>query len=244
MKTTQFLVSKVIRIVVLVLALFITTTAIAPVWVYAERLADARTGRILQVTLSEHGKISQYAHIDSSANGYGKNACGLVAAAAAVDAKEWTDVVDLIAHAAGATYSPHKGIQPSHYVSALKKVYGANNVRELNETSLEQLYVELLKGNRVIVDFKVNSRTQVPSAKNPNYAHFARVLGIDMDKQEIYFENTLRGAPFWTVSFEEFDRAWEYPETTASEIPDWRNAEDVTQWAVVLDAGLAEDQDF
>lgn len=57
-------------------------------------------------------------------------------------------------------------------------------------------------------------------AAPPNCAHFARVPGIDMRKQEIYIENTLYGAPYWTVPFQEFAPARENPETTASLIPD------------------------
>ena len=42
--------------------------------------------RLVQVDLAHHPKISQFTDIDSSASSYGKNACALVAAAAALAA--------------------------------------------------------------------------------------------------------------------------------------------------------------
>lgn len=199
--------------------------------------------RVIQVDLASHPKFSQYTHIDSSITGYGKNACGLVAAAAAVGGDEWVEVVDLIASAAGSDYHKDTGIQPSYYVAALQDVFGIANVTELDNTTLDTLYAELEQGNIVIVDFKVNETRQIPSAKTPSYAHFARVLGMDQVRKEIYIENTLRGGTYWTVSYDEFLAAWDRPETTSSLIPDPRNAEDVTYWAVVLDSNLLN-EDF
>jgi hypothetical protein len=46
--------------------------------------------RVVQVDLAQHPKISQFSDIDSSASGYGRNACALVAAAAALGGKDWT----------------------------------------------------------------------------------------------------------------------------------------------------------
>lgn len=192
----------------------------------------------MQVDLNTFQKISQYDDIDSSASGYGKNACGFVAAAAAVGGANWVELVDEIADAAGDAYANESGIQPTAYVRALEQVLGADNITELNESSLDEIYFELVNNNIVIVDVKVNSAKLVPSATTPNYAHFARVLGMDMSREEIYIENTLRGAAYWTVSFDDFTAAWTHPETTASLIPDPPNAEDVTFWAVVLDGSL------
>ena len=46
--------------------------------------ADQRPHRVVQVDLAQHPKISQFTDIDSSAPGYGRNACALVAAAVAI----------------------------------------------------------------------------------------------------------------------------------------------------------------
>ena len=224
---------KILLPMVLVLvaaALFIPT--------YASPAADANRTRVVQVTLDSQPKISQYLDIDSTLYGYGKNACGLVAAAAAVGGENWTRLVAQIASAAGSNYSRASGIQPSNYVVALKSVFGSEKVMAMEGGSLEQIYDELAAGNVVIVDLKVNMSTDTPSAEAPNYAHFARVLGIDMDKQEVYVENTIDGAPYWTVPFADFAAAWANPETTSSEIPDPQHAEEVTNWAVVLDRSL------
>jgi hypothetical protein len=86
----------------------------------------------------------------------------------------------------------------------------------------------------VIVDIKINTTRVFPSADRPSYAHFARVLGMDVAKQEIYIENTLQGGSYWTVSLEDFVKAWEQPETSASIVLDRQNAEAVTRWAVIL----------
>lgn len=120
-------------------------------------------------------------------------------------------------------------------------MFGAENVVAKHPVTPVDLYQELQAGNIVIVDVKVNVPRQVPSADAPHYAHFARVLGMDLNAQEIYIENTLRGAPYWTVSLQEFQAAWASPETTASIIPDPQNAEAVTHWAVILDGDLRVD---
>jgi len=200
--------------------------------------ASGRPRRIVQVDLEHHPKISQYTDIDSSPSGYGKNACGLVAAAAALGGEEWVSLVDQIAEAAGKNYGRYAGIQPSKYVAALRDVFGVENVTAKGRGSLGGLYRELDAGNIVIVDIKVHANTRVPSASGPNYAHFARVLGLDVDKKEITVENTLRGGPYWTLSLDGFLATWNRPETTASIILDPQNAENVTRWAAIIDGTL------
>ena len=197
--------------------------------------ANGLSARVAQVDLEQFPKISQYADIDTSASGYGFNACGLVAAAAALGGPDWTPLVGSIADAAGADYSAASGIQPSRYVAALPAVFGADTVAAMNAATLGDLYRELSAGRIVIVDIQVNANTEWPSADAPNYAHFARVLGIDVDKGEVYIENTLSGGPYWTLSLSEFVQVWDHPETAVSLIPDPQNAEPVTRWMVILD---------
>jgi len=197
----------------------------------------AETGRpmrLVVVDLAAHPKVSQFTDIDASRLGYGRNACGLVAAAAALGGAEWTTLVDRIADAAEVSYRPSAGIQPTPYAAALQDVFGAERVAALDRGSLGALHQQLEAGRVVIADVKVNRRTGRPAGHGPSYAHFARVLGIDAEAGEVYLENTLYGAAYWTVPFETFMAAWQYPETTATMIPDPLAAEPVTRWAVAI----------
>ena len=194
--------------------------------------------QITPVDLKTHRKISQYYDIDSSLAGYGKNACGLVAAAAAVGGDNWQPLVAVIARAAGEHYHPATGIQPGYFVAALGQALGATSVRALDAGSLGTLYLELAAGNIVIVDVKLNDAQGAPSAQPPNLAHFARVLGLDVDRQVIYLENTVGGNSYWTVTLTDFWATWQHPETSASLILDPRHVEDVTRWAVVISSEL------
>jgi hypothetical protein len=196
--------------------------------------ANNLPSRVVQVDLAHYPKISQFTDIDSSAQGFGRNACGLVAAAAAMGGNGWVSLVGEIARAAGKDYSADAGIQPSKYVAALQKVFGTENVTAMNASTLDELYQALQAGKIVIVDIKVSATDVFPSADRPTYSHFARVLGIDVAKQEIYITNTLEGSSYWTVSLADFETAWKLPETSASLVPDPKHAEAVTYWAVIL----------
>jgi hypothetical protein len=201
--------------------------------------ANKLSSRIVQVELPKYPKISQYTDIDSSARGFGPDACGLVAAAAAMGGADWVPLVGVIAKAAGKNYDQNTGIQPSKYVAALQKVFGTENVTATNASTLGELYQELQAGKIVIVDIKINTTRVFPSGDRPSYAHFARVLGMDVATQEIYIENTLQGGSYWTVSLEDFVQAWEQPETSASIVRDREHAEAVTRWAVILNPKLS-----
>jgi hypothetical protein len=196
--------------------------------------ANQQPHRVVQVDLVQHPKISQFTDIDSSATGYGRNACALVAAAAALGGNNWTRLVDRIAEAAGKDYGRNTGIQPAKYAVALQAVFGSDQVNARENSTLGNLYQELAAGQVVIVDIKVNAYRRTPSATRPNYAHFARVLGLDLDRQEIYLENTLAGNPYWTVPLEDFVTVWLRPETTVSNILAPREAEEVTRWMVSI----------
>jgi len=201
----------------------------------SEYLAETgRLSRLEQVDLAAHAKVSQFADIDATRRGFGRNACGLVAAAAALGGDDWTPLVGIIARAAGDAYHPNAGIQPAPYAEALQAVFGDDRVVALDRGSLGQLHQQLEAGRVVIVDIKINEHTRQPSAEPPTYAHFARVLGMDAGAGEIYLENTLTGGAIWTVPFEEFMAAWQWPETSSSTIPDPLAAEAVTRWAVAI----------
>lgn len=246
MKTNYLIQLPKITLKALLPALFIALAVAlyVPEKIYAATLNAVDSGRVVQVVLGEHNKISQYDDIDSSDTGLGNNACGFVAAAAAVGGENWAAYIPLLAYAAGMDYGHDTGIQPTPLTATLQKVYGATRVTAYDNSTLQSIYNELQQGNIVIVDVKVNSIEGVPSAESPNYAHFARVLGIDITNEEIYIENTLRGAAYWTVSFQDFTDAWDHPETSVSVIPDNVTPEDVTNWFVALDSSLITTNDF
>jgi hypothetical protein len=190
---------------------------------------------VMQVDLESHRKVSQYLPEITSA--YGFNACGLVAAAAALGGDSWLTLAAEIRTASGDAYGAGTGIQPSPYVYALQRVFGAGAVAEENEWTLCALHRALHEGAVVIVNIQVgstlNERREQPTTQAPNYAHFARVLGVDLEAEMIYIEDTLGGkTAYWPLALPEFWEAWKHPETAVSvRAP---NPEDVTRWAVII----------
>ena len=210
-------------------------------WTLSPRPAPART-RVVQVSLATFQRRNQYAQAITSNPRLGQNTCGLVAASAPTG--DWLPYVQKFADAAGDDYTADGGIQPSKYEKAVKAVLGSQNVTSFSNGSIEDIYDRLAAGKVVIVDIRVGSYHQTdpankeaPSASPPNYAHFARVLGVDYQTKEIYIENTLAGqdAPYWTVSFSEFGAVWATPETGISlGPPPGVQREGVTNWALVI----------
>ncbi len=190
---------------------------------------------VMQVDLEGHPKVSQYLPKVTSA--YGFNACGLVAAAAALAKESWLPLAAEIRTAGGDAYGPGSGIQPSPYANALRQVFGAEAVAEENEWTLCVLHQALHEGAVVIVDIQVgstlNERREQPTTQAPDYAHFARVLGVDLEAEMIYVENTLGGeAAYWPLTLPTFWEVWKHPETAVSvRAP---NPEDVPRWAVII----------
>lgn len=193
--------------------------------------------RVIQVDLDAHRKVSQFDDIDASPSGYGGTACGPLAAAVALGGDDWPDLLAEITAAAGRDYGVATGIQPSRYVTALRRVFGWWAVRAVDRMTLGHLYDALSGDAVVIVDLKVNDATGLPSDRPPNYAHFARVLGIDLDAGAMYVDNTLHGGSYWTVDLPTFVAAWSEPETGATLILDPDGVEAVDRWAVLIDRG-------
>lgn len=198
--------------------------------------ARDRPAQVMAVDLAAHRKISQYNDIDSSDAGFGSSACGPVAAAAALGGEAWAPLVAEIVRAAGPRYRAEYGIQPSPYVAALRQVFGTSKVHAQDRGSLGDLYVELAAGRVVIVDLLVSRRPQRPSSLTPNAAHFARILGMDTAKQEVYVENTLYGSVYWAVPMEDFVDSWRSPEIRATANAGLADVEAVTRWAVFIDS--------
>ena len=197
-------------------------------------VADGRPVRVVQVDPEVYPKVSQIADIDSSPTGFGRVACGPMAAAVAMGGDDWPALLDAIVAAAGDDYGPRTGIQPTPYAAALRRVFGWWRIEAYDGATLGTLYHVLRSGRVVIVDVKVDDARGVPAGDGATYAHFARVLGMDVDAGEIYLENTLEGPPVWTVTFETFLAAWRRPETTATIPFDPGALEDVDRWAVAI----------
>lgn len=196
--------------------------------------------RIVQGDLNS--LVKHYQYDPGITNLYGKNACGPVAAAGAFGGSSWESLAGQIIGKAGDNYGPLSGIQPKHFAQALSDVFGAGNVQQKNEGTLGGTYEDLRKGNVVIVDIQVgrydNPTPEVPTTIHPNYAHFARVLGMDLDSQQIYIENTLNPyeSIYWTISLSSFWEVWKLPETSVSSQP--ANADGTaTRWAVIVQSG-------
>lgn len=189
---------------------------------------------ITQVDLSNFEKVSQYTDINSSDENIGYNACGLIAIAAATGAKgdELKIIVNKLLNAAGSDYSGESGIQPSKLILAVTKVFPSNNIVAHNKWSLEEMYISLEKNQKVITDFLVEKGTEIPSASGTTYAHFARVIGMNVDTQQIQIQNTLSGGAYWNISFKTFWDAWQNPERNATIKPSY--TEDVTRWAITM----------
>ena len=219
---------------------------------FYDRVAQG-SGQVMQVDLSQHWSISQYTPeiTDPSLGNFGFNACGLVASAQAVSRSNASANLDSIINRMhhirsnavrpdGSTaYHPATGIQPSDLHKALRS--SGMEVSAHNRWHLTGLYQALADGDIVIVDLRVNREYETPSTEPETFAHFARVLGMDIDEQLIYIENTLNqreGVSYWTLTFDEFLEVWEYPETRATSRPSLKDPsvreENVTRWALII----------
>ena len=99
------------------------------------------------------------------------------------------------------------------------------------------MFGSLNAGKVVIVDIQVGAYAtsgETPTTEHDNFAHFARVLGIDWQSEQIYIENTLSGAASWTVSLATFGDVWQYPEINVSPQPKDITPEGVNQWALTI----------
>jgi hypothetical protein len=206
-------------------------------WAYIREYGLSPTE--LQEDLASHPKHYQYAPAIVIA--YGNNACGPVAAAGAFGGATWMDLVGVvIANAPPKSYSPNAGIQPEPFTAALEATFGTGQVSAENGWTLGDLYVQLRSGNVVIVDVQVGrydnpAGREFPTTTHPNYSHFARVLGINLDAGEIYIENTLMPviSSVWTVPLSTFWETWRFPEKSVSlRVPGYDPR--ATRWAVVI----------
>ena len=191
-------------------------------WEEMHRRATEPLGRYLQVNLDLYQAKYQYADEYKEVIGY--NGCGLLAPD--VSAEKTQELIDK-AHDAG--YDDAAGIQPSNLVELYQDVFGIENVEVYKNLTMAGLYRLLESGYQVIVDIMVNASG--PGIED-SVAHFARVIGIDMDEEKVYVANTLGGAT-WEISFELFENIWTDPENRASSKPS-DAPETVNHWAVAI----------
>lgn len=210
--------------------------------------------RVVQVNLASFQAVSQY-HADI-AGMFGANGCGLIAPAQAVLASS-TGLADTPENRAAlaqqmeairvkavrpdgsSAYGPVTGIQPAELAQALMD--SGYRVSVHDQWNLKDMYRALADGEIVIVDIRINTQAERPGTAPDTLAHFTRVLGMDLDKQEIYLENTLtqNSSAYWTLSLTDFLLVWQHPETQATIKPSLVDpsiqVEDVTQWAMIIE---------
>ncbi len=181
-----------------------------------------------QVNPDEFQKVSQYDQ--ATQDSAGVMACGPVALQQVVGDISLQSILER----AGEKYGKETGIQPSDLAAVASELAGEEfSVNAEDQWSIEQMHKALIEGGDVIVDIKVTGNT--PSFEGDTFAHFAKVYGMNVSKQEIYLQNTLRGEPYWTISFDEFEKVWESPETSAAIIPAGVMPEPATKWALVFE---------
>jgi hypothetical protein len=219
--------------------------------------------RVVQVDLARYQSFSQYAPqiVSSQAGNFGPNACGLITpaqAAVLVDNPDlggtprgfdtiFTLMSEIRAKAVRAdglpAYQGATGIQPGDLVRALHASSLNSNwqISAQNSWTLAELYQSLLDERVVIVDIQLQQGNEVPSTQPDTIAHYARVLGMDIDRREIYIENTLDqkdGRSYWTLPLADFMATWQYPETSVTLKPSQADPsiheEPVTRWALVM----------
>jgi hypothetical protein len=179
------------------------------------------------VDLNTHRGINQYDQ--DIVDAFGWNTCGLAAAAS-----DSVTVADLAEDTGWDDYNWDYGIQPTPYTAGLSNAYGSENVHAEDSASLGDIYDSLDQGNTVIVDIRIGYDENLGYQPSPDgdIAHFARVLGVDWNAGEVYIESTLPGDPYWTMSFDEFNSAWTYPETSVPKPAP--GAEAVNRWMVSI----------
>ncbi|HOD06095.1 MAG TPA: RHS repeat-associated core domain-containing protein, partial [Anaerolineaceae bacterium] len=176
---------------------------------------------LLDVDLVKHVSINQY--MDAIYRQFGFNACGLVAGSyAGVFVHQLGSIAEDLN--TSEKYTPEHGIQPGPLVKVYKEAYGNKNVHTCSgenfTTALNWMFMQLKAGNIVVVDILAtlgDTYTWATSeAETTTFAHFARVLQINYDKQTITLDNTLGGSTsYWTLSFSEFEKSWNDPEVRA-----------------------------
>ena len=149
------------------------------------------------------------------------------------------------------------GVQPSELFTASQHAWGADNVTQMQNGTLENVADAMGKGFGVIVDIGVwaeyeydedrsvesyisNSFAEPATTDDlmqhiPSFAHFARVLGVDLTKREIYLTASFGKSNYWTLTEEGYTFASSNPEQSIRQPAP--NAELVNQWLLIINPG-------
>jgi RHS repeat-associated protein len=181
------------------------------------------------------------------------NACGLVAVAGALYApgsKEYLAVIESGTKSEGG-YSNGGGIQPRDYTKWVVSVLAGSNlrVRTAKNQTIGGLETALANGYITIVDISVAQLADgsygiwpISDHSRNNFAHFARILGIDKKRRKIIIEKTLPddyfkgkfGDATWEVDFDAFMKAWGPNVETGVESKSNNAEPGVTNWALYI----------
>lgn len=128
------------------------------------------------------------------------------------------------------------GIQPSILSQSINNAFGTNTAREINGASLNDIYLSLLSKKTVVVDILATGAGPDYSTSNPNnFAHFAEVIGVDLDRGELYLDNSLMdGGDYWTITEKQFALLSEDPEHRAN-MQSSGQLDQVNQWILIVD---------
>jgi RHS repeat-associated protein len=177
----------------------------------------------------------------------GKMICGIVAPNG-INGKTWNDIGQV---ALKNGFTNDKGLQPSQEANTLKEVFGAKNVVVHNNWSPEGVYDALASNHAVIIDMLIKGHgggnllertfnpliyTPASSGESDTESHFARVIGMDWNKQQVYIQNTLPGNETWVLKVDELEKSWYNPEKefTGNSALSNNEKESVGYWGVAI----------
>jgi RHS repeat-associated protein len=172
--------------------------------------------------------IYQYSWIIKQELGF--NACGFVSTSDSIKQTLRTGAAGLKKGSVEG-YSREFGIQPIELEKVVKD-HNSKTAYASQNNSINNLFKELSKGTKVIVDITIDSENYKPIPKG-GLAHFVRVVGIDLYSDTITIQNTLETKPkTLTVDIKTFLESWTDPENDAKKPAP--NAEEVYNWALFI----------
>jgi RHS repeat-associated protein len=125
------------------------------------------------------------------------------------------------------------GIQPSELEKAARSTFGNDNVSVTPEIALFDLYLEVYFDKTAVTDIVINKSSGSPGNQQTlsGYAHFARVVSVDLTNESITLVNSLYEGTggTWNLSWNEYKNASNNPERLTT-----RPYEKVNQWWLIL----------
>jgi RHS repeat-associated protein len=125
------------------------------------------------------------------------------------------------------------GIQPSELEKAVRSTFGNDNVSVTPEIALFDLYLEVYFDKTAVTDIVINESSGSPGNQQTvsGYAHFARVVSVDLTNESITLVNSLHEGTggTWNLSWNEYKNASNNPERFTT--PPY---EGVNQWWLII----------